>query len=153
MANKLRRLWWRLIGFETIDGNGACPVYLYRWRLFACPWWKVYLHHFVGDDWSIDPHDHPKAFTSIGLRGWYVEEVYNKDGARLASLEWRAPWFRRFPATHVHRIRAAHTGGCWTLVVVGKSAREWGFVRLDWLGQWIPWREYVDRHGEGRKSC
>ncbi len=35
---------------EEINGHGRCPTYLYRWILFVCRWFGVYLHHFVGDD-------------------------------------------------------------------------------------------------------
>lgn len=59
----------RFFGREEINGGNRCPAYLYRWTLFACRWFGVYVHRFVGDDWSLDLHDHPKRFISIGLRG------------------------------------------------------------------------------------
>lgn len=97
----------------------------------------------------------------------------------LRQREYRAPWLRTFPATHIHRLtlpRAcagcgapearpeAHTSGCyiplfltrecWTLVIVFRPVRDWGF----WHGgSFIPWRRYV--HGTGsanadsRKAC
>jgi hypothetical protein len=131
------RLIDRIFRMEAINGDQRCPTYLWRWTLIRTPWFRVYLHHFVGDDWSRDMHDHPKRFWSIGLWGRYTEET--PDG----STEYRAPWFRTFPATHIHRIRAAYSGGAWTLVIVGRPKREWGFHHK---GHWIPWKTYVYSH-------
>ena len=49
----------RLFKLEEINGHGRCSTYLYRWTLLAFRRLSVYLHHFVGDDWSRDMHDHP----------------------------------------------------------------------------------------------
>lgn len=124
----------RFFKMEEINGNNVCPTYLYRWtllRLFGC---GVYLHHFVGDDWSRDLHDHPKRFISIGLSGTYTEETPH--GERT----YRAPWVRSFPAEHIHRIRLPRGGSCWTLVIVLRAVRPWGFWHK---GLFTPWREYV----------
>lgn len=118
---------------EEINGHGRCPTYLYRWFLLSTRWFKVYLHHFVGDDWSRDLHDHPKRFLSIGLYGSYIEET--PKGERM----YRAPWVRTFPAAHIHRLRVP-CRNCWTLVVVFSTTRPWGFWHD---GKFIGWREYV----------
>lgn len=136
---------------EEINGGGICETYLYRWVLWKGPNGRaLYLHHFVGDDWSRDLHDHPKAFVSIGLAGGYDEEYrVDPDGA-LGYRQWRAPWFRRFPATHIHRLKTKHLGGCWTLVYVGPVVRAWGF----WVnGKWWPWHYYVKFFGLDRRDC
>ena len=63
----------RLFGkAEEINGRERCPTYLYRWTVAKWRGRGIYLHHFVGDDWSRDLHDHPKRFISIGLKGGYV---------------------------------------------------------------------------------
>ncbi len=178
-----RRIINRLCGYETMSGNGQCPVYLERWTIaeaFGC---GIYLHHFLGDDWAIDPHDHPRRFISIGLRGWYYEDVFkpadfqcphpNCDKGWLYSApvgcgigfqdeddgpcpicspkttKYVAPWIRSFPANHVHRVRAVECGNVWTLVIVLRKSRAWGFIRD---GVWIPFREYVFG-GKSRKAC
>ena len=70
---------------EEINGGGICPTYLYRWVLCKLPrGYKAYLHHFVGDDWSLDYHDHPKRFISIGLWGSYVERTPLTDAEEAA---------------------------------------------------------------------
>lgn len=123
----------RLFGTpEEINGASRCPTYLYRWTLLKWRGRSVYLHHFVGDDWSLDLHDHPKRFISIGIRGTYVEET------PAGFKTYKAPWIRSFAATHIHRIEARE---CWTIVIVLRAVRQWGF----WHGgRFIPWRDYVD---------
>jgi len=129
---------------EEINGGERCPTYLYRWVLLRLWGRGVYLHHFVGDDWSRDLHDHPKRFISIGLRGWYEEytpcSCGRMDCTDFSVKRWTAPWFRSFPAEHIHRITTP-SRSCWTLVIVGKSSRPWGFWHR---GQFIGWRSYVD---------
>ena len=143
---------------EEINGGNRCPTYLFRWHLFAVGPVKVYLHRFIGEDWSLDLHDHPKRFVSIGLLGRYIE--YTKDGERL----YRAPWFRTFAPEHSHRIATlwqlrkkgqlvVRDGReeCWTLVLVGPTQREWGFWRD---GLHYHWNAYVRTSiGDARVAC
>lgn len=170
---------------EEIDGGGRCPTYLYRWTLMKLPFgYKVYLHHFVGDDWSLDFHDHPKRFWSIGLWGWYEErtpiegkyleeirKALNESTKRAeaearrlgiqvdlslagaleawSSKEYHAPWIRTFSADYQHRI-CTPSGSCWTLVIVGKPSREWGFwhrFHANDEALFIPWKAYVQERG------
>ena len=147
---------------EEINGGERCPTYLYRWTLAKGSDWSVYLHHFVADDWSRDLHDHPKRFISIGLWGWYVEETpcgENNNCEPRGDESWdswtrkkiyRAPWIRSFPAEHVHRLTVP-SRNCWTLVIVCKRVRDWGF----WHGGlFIPWRKYVDSDiADKMKGC
>jgi len=119
---------------EEINGHERCPTYLYRWTLWKWRGRGVYVHHFVGDDWSRDLHDHPKRFISIGLKGWYSEQTEN------ACKVYRAPWIRSFPATHRHRI-SVPSCSCWTLVIVLRSVRKWGFWHD---GVFYEWRDYVN---------
>lgn len=150
----MRKLIDRIFKLEEINGGERCPTYLYRWRLASLPWFKVYLHKFVGDDWSRDLHDHPKEFTSIGLWGRYQEHSApdpTKPDEQVVT-DYKAPWFRRFPAHHTHRIVLPKgVDVCWTLVVVGKPTRTWGF----WPGgKFVPWRRYlVSERADHMKSC
>ena len=128
------RLIDRFFHLEEINGGERCPTYLYRWTLVRLgKWLAVYVHHFVGDDWTTDFHDHPKRFVSIGIAGEYTEET--PSGSRV----FRAPWIRTFPAEHVHRI-SLHKGTCWTIAIVFKAIRPWGFITRN---GWVPWRQYV----------
>lgn len=129
----LHRILSTLFRYQCIGDD-----YLHRWHLIRTPWFRVYLHHFVGEDWSRDLHDHPKWFTSIGIAGSYIEETPQ------GRETFRAPWVRRFPPTHIHRLILAPGMTCWTLVIVGRELRQWGF----WVdGEWMPWPEYAERMG------
>jgi len=147
----------RVFRMEEINGAERCPTYLYRWTLLKFRGRGVYLHHFVGDDWSLDLHDHPKRFISIGLWGKYRETTPRYCGAPCHCLVdekvqiFRAPWIRTFPAEHIHRISMVDGGECWTLVIVLKAVRPWGFWHL---GEFIPWRKYVGSEtADKMKAC
>ncbi len=148
---------------EEINGANRCPTYLYRWTIFK--WGKrgIYLHHFVADDWSLDLHDHPQRFLSIGLRGSYIEYTPDCDIVGLGEKFeiFKAPWIRSFPANHIHRLVMVRSGGangttekihdCWTLVFVGDATRQWGFWHE---GRFIGWREYVKSDtADKMKAC
>lgn len=123
---------------EEINGGGRCPTYLFRWVLLSFEDVKIYVHKIVGSDWSRDLHDHPKRFISIGIWGSYLEE--RQDGT---TRRYRAPWVRTFPAEHRHRLTTPW-GTCWTIVIVLKTVRAWGF----WPEEgFVPWRKYVSERG------
>ena len=150
-AAALGRLVDWILRAEVIDGGGTGATHFKRWCLGALPnGRRLYLHHFVGSDMWRDLHDHPKAFLSIGLLGGYVEEVSyftTSDGQPMRTLKrrrWVAPWFRRFDATHTHRLRIAPGRPCWTLVVTGPYRRAWGFWSAD---GWVYWQRYLRERG------
>lgn len=141
---------------EEINGGHRCPTYMFRWTILATRGGKLYLHKFVGDDWSLDLHDHPKRFVSIGVWGRYEETVFGPsiDNWPEETRTWRAPWIRTFPATHRHRIHGpTPIKPCWTLVWVGRPERNWGFWHE---GRFMPWLDYVrgkDGIADKMKAC
>ena len=136
---------------EEINGRERCPTYLYRWTLLKTRWGSLYLHHFIGDDWSLDLHDHPKRFISVGLWGKYRETTVASVPGWPISKVYRAPWVRTLPATHIHRLSMIDGGTCWTLVAALKPVREWGFWHD---GKFIGWREYVNSEtADKMKAC
>ena len=141
---------------KSISGCGEAGIseedietsYMHRWRLLSLPRKrKLYLHHFFGDDWSKDFHNHPKAFISIGLWGSYIEHrlIELASGKPVVrKKEYKAPWIRRFGPDHAHRVETPRS--CWTLVYVGPHVQPWGFFRL---GKWIPYKTYLKNFGAG----
>jgi len=145
--DQVKRLLDRLFGVaQEIDGLEGCQ--LYRWMVLQ---WgdhvTAYLNHFVDSDGNPDLHDHPRRLISIGLWGWYLEQTPER------TRKYSAPWIRTFPATHIHRILVP-SKNCWTLIIVFKTVREWGFWHL---GQFIPWHSYsggADADlADKRKAC
>jgi hypothetical protein len=143
-----------ILPMEEINGGERCPTYMYRWtllRLFGC---AAYLHKFVGEDWSLDKHDHPKRFISIGLRGEYTEHTPHPHWGESFErvVFFRAPWVRTFSATHIHRLSGpTPEEPCWTLVLVGPAVREWGFWSA---GAWVKWTDYLKSAAAStRRSC
>lgn len=158
--SRLKRWIDKVLCKELITGPDGEDNYLHRWWLMSLPReQRVYLHRFIGSDWTPVLHDHPKWFISIGLIGGYVEETtaeprpsgpinsigtslwLRNDGfKRLKRIRWVAPWVRFFPSSHIHRLRCNRKRVCWTIIITGPLEREWGF----WPdGKWVPWKEYL----------
>lgn len=127
-------LTWLFGPPEQINGHGRCPTYLYRWAVVKLWGHKLYVHRFVGDDWSYDLHDHPKRFWSLMVWGGYHETTPR------GTRHYTAPFLRTFPPEHAHRVELREHDVCWTLVVVCRGLKQWGFYHN---GEWIHWREYV----------
>jgi hypothetical protein len=76
----------------------------------------------------------------------------DSEWAKLGPVRTRyhAPWIRTFPAEHIHRLTVP-SKNCWTLVIVLKATRGWGFWHE---GKFRPWREYVDSEtADKMKAC
>ena len=120
----------RLFKYEPIPADG--PVQLHRWTVARLPnGAALYIHHFVRSE-DRHPHDHPKPFATVGLKGGYTENSATPstlDGPTRRN--YRAPWFRTFPAHHIHTIELEPGTTCWTLAFVGPRRRRWGFFVPD----------------------
>jgi len=149
----------KIFKLEHIDGFGRCDrPYLIRFIVFSTKILSMYFHKFCGNDWTKEPHDHPKWFVSVGLKGRYIEEVYNKEGLLLDEIEHKAPWIRYFQPEHIHRVKMFDDGKpCYTLVFVGRKIREWGFYYRPSRGicpLWVKWDKYVHGHYSfGKEDC
>lgn len=143
---------------EVINGNGLVEHYLIRHTLLRVPGLcAVYWHNFTHDDWSIDLHDHPKSFISIGVRGGYIEQTWEvlKSGHMLAHYQhFNAPWIRWFPPNHVHRLmmlpppsmrrEGEKPRPCWTIVIVGPIRQNWGYwIDMDEAAQHVDWMKPI----------
>ena len=129
---------------RTDAGRGWMPSRFDAWigKRFAAR-----LHHIAREDRARDFHNHPCAFVSIVLDGWYIERL-PLDQAQDSSLDkthyrdvLRASWsiaFRR--ANDRHTIVRVSPGGVWTIFAMGRKAGTRGFFRD---GQFINWRSYT----------
>lgn len=142
--------------------------YMIRYAIIKCPAFGLCIHKFVRSDYDRALHDHPWWFVSLILSGSYVEEyeVCNPGhrpthigaDARMRAWVRRRPWDIAFRhAEWKHRVvldrvmKAEHfvtSYGqsmnayvpCWTLVLMGRRTRRWGF----WMpnGSWCWWRRH-----------
>lgn len=148
----------RWLGKPEVIGDPACPI-LYRWTLVGGhkpgearevsgepkpeQRFKVFLHHFLPRSADRDPHDHPRPFVTLVLRGAYTDYA----GVRGEPDKMTPGKIRYRPALHTHRTITGERG-CWTLVLVGPLKREWGFHKD---GAWWPWELYHKTFGHGMR--
>jgi hypothetical protein len=150
----LRRGLDRLAKREVI-GQEECPM-MVRWQFFNVGWLKAMIHYFPPEVSDRDPHDHPRSFVTLVLRGAYRDESWDWNDSKAAPLSppmkecVSAGAIRYRPAQHLHVVETDRQG-CWTLVVMGPVRREWGFVKLtgpDYLlGRWFDFQEYIRLFG------
>jgi hypothetical protein len=106
------------------------------------------LHWIRRADPQPDLHDHPNAFVSLVLRGWYEEEV-PAPGDDSARIRRRISFWNFKRPTETHRITTLGRKEILTLVFAGPVVRGWGFHTPR---GWEPWRKYVaDRQARSTK--
>lgn len=154
----------QMVGRWEQIGPPDCPL-MFRRTIVAGRLGKLLIHRFVPAATDKDPHDHPRAFVTIVLRGGYddvqpcagclgdgrggdylgmpCEDCWGSGVARVDRV--RAPTIRYRSASHAH-ITNVHDDGALTVVIMGWLVRDWGFVRE---GRWWPWRWYERKFGLG----
>lgn len=133
------RLLSKLFNYRDIVGKEG----LYLRRFFLTPRWlpkRIFLHYFVRGDKDRFLHDHPWDFITLCLAGGY-EETWRPDlgsvyapRRRLMPGQWRS-----VRAEHTHKVTLLKSP-TWTLLVVGRARRQWGFHTN---AGWVNWREYL----------
>lgn len=130
-------------------------AYMERYSFFETPFLSARLHGIRTPDLDPDCHDHPWAFISILVSGWYIEarpleQSYpvwrlGSDGhehelcfERLRDAPSVA--FRR--ATDRHRITAV-SRETWTIFIYFRARTWWGFYPR--RGK-VHWKEYNSIH-------
>lgn len=92
------------------------------------------IHHIKAPDFGL-AHDHPFAFTSHILKGWYIEEHYWLDGNEKHIIKRQDGDVVHLPATWIHRIIEISPGGCWTIIIPQKCERKWGHWDFPLIGK------------------
>lgn len=140
------------------DIDGRPSLYLRRWFLLGwspmsknqAPKPGIYLHQFCRSDDDRDPHDHPWDFTTIVLKGGYVDETWHADhegGRAVVGYEPCGPFsVRRRKAEHLHRVQLMPGRTSWSLLFIAPKRRSWGFHTPT---GWQSWRDYF---GAGASS-
>ena len=136
--------------------NRQIGTYMDRWYLIP-PAWNlpicVRLQHIKRADAERIPHNHPYAFKSVVLKGWYVEDQVHDftelaPGSGQKVFDVRAIHHTPFKVFQIaqekyHRLVNMSEGGVWTLIWHPRKAKEsaWGYLDED--GTHIPHDEYV----------
>ncbi len=82
---------------RRVNTRIAASRYRDRWTIFDGNRFKVYLDHFVSEDWSCDLSAYPKQFFSVGLAEFV--EPGSKTGERVSGeVAWMLLITRRSKA-------------------------------------------------------
>lgn len=134
MSQKRPPLWAIMERFEVPSFDDPDATYLTRWRIIETPWLSLYLHRLGTPDSRPTLHDHPWPFLSLILRGGYDE--CRRYGAAPVSVRF----FNAKRSTDVHWISRLHRTPTWTLMLVGRRNRTWGYVDPD--GAWTEFDQH-----------
>lgn len=121
--------------FEIPNLDDPEETYLTRLRLIQTPWFGIYLHRMDGPDSRDTLHDHPWSFVSIVLRGGYWEmREYLSHGQQISRINVKR-------AEDLHYIYKLFRYPTWTLMLVGRRKREWGYLDRD--GTWTRYDQHL----------
>jgi len=128
----------------VIHGSQGNSPLMIRYILFRCKSWGIYLHHFLTSDYDRALHDHPWPFVAIILTGGY-QEIHNQTVDLSEVSERRRPGQVLLrPAEWRHRVVLDEGTTSWSLVIVGRRVRHWGFFTPT---GWCWWRKYDPSKG------
>lgn len=129
------RRWKFMERFDIDDIADPGNVYMTRWYILKTPLFGIYLHKIIRPDHDRELHDHPWNFIPIILKGRYLEELPSGELAYRSTGS-----VRLMRATDRHRIDTLDGDPVWTLCLVGRKKREWGFYTDD---GWMWWGDYI----------
>lgn len=126
-----------LFGKEDIMTRDGSKLYLKRWIIFRTPWLSLYLHQFHLSDDPV-PHDHPWDFITLPLVKGYKEHFFYMDpkegwSHKLIKRKPFVPAYRR--GEDAHWVELHEDTKPWSLCILFKRRRAWGFVEEDWANK------------------
>lgn len=115
------------------QGRLTNETYLKRFILWTQ---RLYIHKFLGSDKVF--HDHPFYFLTFTLWGEYEEFQLNPTTGEKTSIIRKAGKFIYRKPTDIHMIKLIDNKPCWTVCLVLKRTRPWGFwVKIRNRYKWI----------------
>lgn len=127
---------------DFVVGPEAAP-YLRRWNFLPRnKWFNIYLHHFMRSDDDRALHDHMYDNISFLVRGRYIE-VTKENRIERRPL---CPVFRR--AEVAHRVELIDGRHVWSIFLMGRRRREWGFHCPQ---GWRHWTKFVVQRKGGNE--
>lgn len=139
---------WAFMERFVVPDYDSDGDYLVRLRIIQTPLFGIYLHRFDGPDPRPTLHDHPWNFTSIVLRGGYVERRLDPITMEVNETH-RVRWTNRIKTHDAHAIMRLLRVPTWTLMLVGRRVRTWGYLESNDFGEWL-WTEF-DKHRHARE--
>ena len=158
----------KLSRWKEIIGPPDCPI-MERWTVLKFRGRKFMIHHFLPNADDRSAHDHPSPFWTLVLRGYYDDmklcpdcegRGLNWPGSANPGTCWecgghavvlnermRPGMLRHRAAEHTHRTKVGPRG-CWTVVLMQRKQRAWGFWHL---GEWWYWRDFERKYGFGMR--
>lgn len=118
---------WAFMSRFTIPSFDDDTIYLTRWRIVQTPWCALYLHRLTAPDSRPTLHDHPWKFLAVVLRGGYVERRLDPTTMEVNESH-RVRWFNHMRTSDAHAIVTLDRNPTWTLLLVGKRQRTWGYL-------------------------
>lgn len=143
LASNRSARWAFMERFEipNYDGPGN---YLTRLRIVQTPWCAIYLHRFDGPDPRPTLHDHPWNFTSVVLRGGYIERRLDPMTMEVNESHM-VRRVNRVRARDSHSIMRLLRVPTWTLMLVGRRQRTWGYLEPETATEWR-WTRFDQHH-------
>lgn len=134
---------------EIRSKNGE--LHFRRWRFFACPWFRIYLHKICLPDYDEHMHDHPWNFVSLILKGGYLEKFATDSNYSLTLCELRRPGnIVKRTRYDIHKIEKLLSSSNWSLVFAWGKYENWGYRADD---QWIDHKLYrLRKNGQENRS-
>ena len=111
-----------------------------RWELLKTRWFSIYIHGIYAADEDKHLHNHPWDYTSITLKGKFIEET--QTGFNLMKP------FKMVTrdGKDYHKIKELKSKSVYTLFIVSPIKRLWGY-RVD--GRWMPHDKYRELKNKG----
>lgn len=140
-----RLIRWLFLVKEIVAKNG--DIHFRRYRLFACPWLRIYIHQILVSDYDLHFHDHPWHFETRILSGSYREDcTLHPDHKVVWSRQYEASDTVRHHAQDSHKL-TLQTPEVWTFVITWGKPRYWGYqTEAGWIGH----EEYRKLKNEGK---
>jgi len=110
---------------EIVSKVGA--VHFRRYRLIRTPWFALYIHQILRSDMDSALHDHPFDFSSLILKGSYLEQsMYPSDTNTIYCNEFFPGDVVKHKGEELHKLTLT-SKSVWTLVLTSGNYRDWGY--------------------------
>ncbi len=96
-------------------------VHFRRCEILKTRWGSIWLHAIYKADKDKHLHNHPWDFRSVVLKGSYIEET---ESGMITQYPGKV---NKRNGEDFHKIKKLLSPVVWTLFIVSKTKREWGY--------------------------